>query len=252
MFQLLSRLNFTGKLIVSLVVLGSLCGISINLMQQPSAQSIQAIRIMPLGDSITQGNTQYNSYRRGLWLQLREAGYNVDFVGSQRSNFEGPAPSPDFDLDHEGHWGWRVDEILQRLPGWAAVAQPDIVLIHLGTNDIAQNQSIASTTTEVRSLIQTLRTVNPRVQILVAQIIPLWGAEAQMQQLNTSIAQLATELNTTESPIITVDQFTGFNPLPSKHTYDGCHPNAVGEAIMADRWFTTLKTVLPQPVPNQV
>lgn len=250
MFQLLSRLNFTGKLIVSLVSLGSLCGIGINLIQQPSAQSIQAIRIMPLGDSITQGNTQHNSYRRTLWLQLQKAGYNVDFVGSQQSNFEGPAPLRDFDLDHEGHWGWRMDEILQRLPGWVTAAQPDIVLIHLGTNDIAQKQSIASTTTELRSLIQTLRTANPHVKILVAQIIPLWGSEAQMQKFNTSIARLATELNTAASPILVVDQFTGFNPLPNHHTYDGCHPNPIGETLLADRWFRALKAVLPQPVPE--
>ena len=77
---------------------------------------------MPLGDSITQGNTKHNSYRRPLWIELRKAGYNVDFVGSTRENFKGLSPLSDFDPDHEGHWGWRVDEALERIDGWMRIS----------------------------------------------------------------------------------------------------------------------------------
>ncbi len=38
-------------------------------------------KILPLGDSITQADFNYNSYRRPLWHLLNEAGYSVDFVG---------------------------------------------------------------------------------------------------------------------------------------------------------------------------
>ncbi|MCA9910973.1 MAG: hypothetical protein KC519_20100, partial [Anaerolineae bacterium] len=99
------------------------------------AQSGGITTIMPLGNSITQGSGQQNSYRRALWQLIQAGGYGADFVGSQSSNFSAPPPNPDFDLNHEGHWGWRADQILAQLPGWAATYQPQVVLIHLGTND---------------------------------------------------------------------------------------------------------------------
>jgi hypothetical protein len=45
-----------------------------------------------------------------------------------------------------------------------------------------------------------------------------------------------------ESPLTLVDQYSGFDP--STMIYDGTHPNAVGDARMADRWFEKLTPVL--------
>ncbi|TGE14054.1 hypothetical protein [Hymenobacter elongatus] len=68
----------------------------------PQCASAQ-VKIMPLGSSATQGDDKHNSYRRPLWQKLQAGGYSVDFVGSQQGNYQGPTPTPDFDLDHEGH-----------------------------------------------------------------------------------------------------------------------------------------------------
>lgn len=236
-------------LVGSLVAAGvfALTVTSATLTQSQSNLASRSVRIMPLGDSITQASPKHDSYRRSLWLQLRQAGYDVDFVGSHQTHFEGPPPRQDFDQDHEGHWGWRVDDILNRISGWARSSQPDIVLVHLGTNDIGQGQTIESTVNELRSLVQTLRQVNPRITVLLAQIIPLWGSEAKMQQLNQGIAELARELNTASSRVLAIDQFSGFDPVTGRDTYDGCHPNAKGEQHLADRWFAGLQQVLPTP-----
>ena len=51
-----------------------------------------AVKIMPLGDSITHGFTNANSYRRVLWKMLTNAGYSVDFVGSLTTGYDGPVP----------------------------------------------------------------------------------------------------------------------------------------------------------------
>ncbi len=197
---------------------------------------------MPLGDSITQGNSTHNSYRRSLWLKLKQAGYAVDFVGSERFALGGSAPNPDFDPDHEGHWGWRIEEVLSRIDGWARAANPDIVLIHLGTNDVGSGEKLEVSIAELRQLIQALRKVNPQVKILLAQLIPLSGAESKIQQFNQQIAQLAKELNTSKSPVFLVDQFSGFNV--QKDTYDGVHPNESGEQKISDRWFNQLQNIL--------
>jgi lysophospholipase L1-like esterase len=215
-------------------------------MPQPTSQiDGTGIRIMPLGDSITQANGNHNSYRRPLWFKLREAGYTVNFVGSTRSHLFGNAPNPDFDQDHEGHWGWRVDEILREIETWTRAAKPDIVLIHLGTNDVLGGESLDSTIEESRQLITKMRQQNPRLKILLAQLIPASGAEPLIQRFNQRIVPLARSLNTSNSPIWVVDQFSGFDPTVGKDTYDGLHPTAVGEQKIADRWFEALRKVLP-------
>ena len=142
-------------------------------MDNNNSETLSDIRVMLLGDSITQANTEHVSYRRPLWQKLNEAGFNnVDFVGSSQENQGGSNPNPDFDLDHEGHWGWFADEVLERIGDWAVRATPDIVLMHLGTNDIGSGQDIAETTNEIREIVQRLRVHNPRVHVLLAMLRP--------------------------------------------------------------------------------
>jgi lysophospholipase L1-like esterase len=192
---------------------------------------------MPLGDSITQGNTATDSYRRSLWRLFRDARQDVDFVGSQRENNGGPPPNADFDLDHEGHWGWRADEILASIDGWGRAAQPDIVLVHLGSNDVFAGQDNASTLLELAGIVERLRAGNPAVRVLLAQIIPTTrpGRDEAIVALNAAIPGLAARLGTAASPVEVVDHYTGFHA--ARDTRDGTHPNATGEAKMASAWF---------------
>lgn len=201
-------------------------------------------RIMPIGDSITQANHEHDSYRRPLWHELDRSGYQVDFVGSENSNFGGSPPHRDFDMDHEGHWGWRTDEILERIDDWARTYEPHVVLIHLGSNDVFQNQSTASTIEELEQLIDRLRVVNPKVKIAIAQIIPVDHSAKlnAIRSLNEMIEALGAIKNLEDSPVTIVDQFTGFDF--EQDTYDGVHPNASGEEKMARRWFSALDELL--------
>ena len=50
--------------------------------QSPLQKSNATVKIMPLGDSITQSSTGLNSYRYYLWHLLLNHGYHVDFVGA--------------------------------------------------------------------------------------------------------------------------------------------------------------------------
>jgi len=126
------------SVLLVLFVLGSLLA--------PPAQAV--INIMPLGDSITSGSNSgeinqdlWISYRMDLWDTLNAAGYVVNFVGTKTSG----SLVPDFDPNHEGHGGWRAFEIVDgkagsdegKLADWLDNTQPDIVLLHIGTNDIS-------------------------------------------------------------------------------------------------------------------
>ncbi|MDJ0573285.1 MAG: GDSL-type esterase/lipase family protein [Pleurocapsa sp. MO_192.B19] len=210
-----------------------------------SSEILTEIRIMPLGDSITQGDNERNTYRRPLWQKLQEADFNtVDFVGSQTENSNGPNPNPDFDLDHEGHSGFRTDEILLQLDDWVDSAQPDVALIHLGTNDILQGQSADSTIDELSQVIDTFRANNPNITIFLAQIIPTINNNDELQVLNEQISVLAAEKDQENSPVIVVDQFSGFNL--SDDTYDSIHPNSNGENKIADRWLASFSELFTE------
>ena len=199
---------------------------------------------MPLGDSITQADAEHDSYRRPLWKSLQADGFNVDFVGSETTHHRGGPPHKDFDMDHEGHWGWRVDEILERAASWAETHRPDVVLIHLGSNDIFQQQSIESTISELGELIDAIRAVRPNTTFLLAQILPTTtpAATSRIIDLNSQIPRLAASKSTGDSTVIVVDHFTGFDA--ATETYDGVHPNADGEIRMSERWLDALQSVL--------
>ncbi len=207
------------------------------------------IKIMPLGNSITQLNSSYNSYRRPLWHLLNDAGYDFDFVGSTDKNYDNVSPpDPDFDMDHEGHWGWRTDEVLAGIDYFLTLNVPDIVLIHLGSNDLVQGESVSSTISEVEQIIDELRDANSNIHIYLAQIIPLtlFDIGAEIIAFNSAISDLADDKHTSQSPIVVVDQWDGFNV--SEDTFDQVHPNESGEEKMATKWFAALLTDTALPV----
>lgn len=195
---------------------------------------------MPVGNSITESTKEVNSYRYYLWHLLLGQGYHVDFVGSQHGVGNGPPENPDFDMDHEGHSGWRADEIRTHIQAWATAASPDFVLLHIGTNDVCQDQSVAGTVADIGGIIDALRTVNPRIRVLVAQLIN--SSNCPPAALNAKLPALVDDKNSTESPIVLVDQYSGFDPATM--TYDGTHPNDIGNSRMADRWFQQLAPML--------
>ncbi len=201
--------------------------------------------ILPLGDSITQSNNTHLSYRYPLWEDLLEAGYEFDFIGSTNTNFSGSPtyPNPAFDRDHEGHWGWRVDEINAQMGGWLASYTPDVVLMHLGTNDAFQGQSTDSTIDELTDLIGMLRADNERVVILLAKVIPSTQSQNNLDALNGRFDALAASLTTATSPVVVVDQAAGFDAVGD--TFDGIHPDEVGEQKMATKWLEALAANWP-------
>jgi len=230
----------------------------------PGLHAQTPIRVMPLGDSITHGGEGYASWRYPLRQSLTAAGANVNFTGSlntifntQPSAADYPAYYTTFDRDHEGHWGFRTDQILAQLDGWLAVAQPNVVAIHLGTNDAGQQGAAgtAAAASNLQTIVNRLRAANPAVKIVFAQVIPFsasfsgYGANApQIPVLNAHIMSLAGSLHTAQSPILVTDLFTGFDVATL--TWDGIHPNRAGETRMAQCWLPALLSILSGPLPT--
>ena len=204
-----------------------------------SPPAAKTAKIMPLGDSITESFAGLPTYRFFLWQLAQARGYRIDFVGSRRGVAGGVPLHDGFDMDHEGHSGWRADEILAQVSGWARAASPDVVLIHLGHNDLCQGQDVASTVGEVAALIDALRAFNANVSVIVAQVVASANpCHGQIPAFNTALPAMVAAKDTAASRVLLADLFTGFTPATM--TWDGFHPNGSGESWMADRWFATL------------
>ena len=212
----------------------------------PSVPSADPVSIMPMGDSIT-GSP--GCWRGNLWQLLVDAGRDVDFVGSQD---QGCSPTGS-DPDNEGHGGYQVTSSVANgdIRRWLEQNTPEVLLLHFGTNDVWSNIPPAQILDAYTSVVTDLRSLNPDATILIAQIIPLEPDESfncpdcgqRAVDLNAQIPGWAAGLSTARSPIVVVDQWTGFDPATD--TGDGVHPNDTGNVKIAANWFATLDQILP-------
>ena len=201
------------------------------------AESNGGVRVMPLGDSITDGYTTPGGYRIGLWQRFVSAGYKVDFVGSQ---YNGPASLGDH--DHEGHSGWRIDQIDANVIPWLQATNPHTVLLHIGTNDVNQNYDLPNAPNRLSALIDHITATVPTAEVFVAQIIPLgWASgDAAVQTFNSAIPGIVQNKVNAGKHVHLVDMHSA---LTAADLTDGVHPTAAGYDKMAAVWYNALLTV---------
>jgi lysophospholipase L1-like esterase len=198
------------------------------------AESNGGVRVMPLGDSITDGYNVPGGYRVGLWQRLAAGGHTVDFTGS---SVNGPAALGDH--DHEGHSGWRIDQLDANIVGWLRAQAPRTVLLHIGTNDINQNFDVANAPARLSALIDRIRATSPGVELFVATITPESdpAREARVRAYNAAIPGIVAQKG---SLTHLVDMHAA---LTTADLADGVHPNATGYDKMAARWYDALGSV---------
>ena len=126
------------------------------------------IRILPLGDSITYGSSSPGGYRAPLYQLLTNAGFVVDYIGTQTGNPVASLP----DSDHEGHGGWRIDQLDANILGWfGQLDDPDVILLLIGTNDYGQAYDADNATNRLEALIVKMATNRPFAKIIVANLL---------------------------------------------------------------------------------
>jgi acyl-CoA thioesterase I len=229
-------MNFKKFSLIALLLLTSCGGGGGGGGGDDQPQSV--LRIMPLGDSITQAEGPQASYRYWLWNQLTEAGASFDFIGSKVGHHRGTEPYTNFDRDHQGHWDFRTRDVLAVISAPTYNYQPDIVLIHIGSNDMFRSGTVSGTIADIGSIIDRLRVLNPGVIIVLAKLIPSTKFSDRIAALNEAIPALASAKNTDASPVILVDQSAGFNA--TSDTYDGIHPDASGERKISSKFFEAI------------
>ncbi len=216
---------------------------------------------MAIGDSVTRATC----WRDFLWQQLQQSyAGKVDFVGTLQADYGCNVSG--FDPDNQGYSSSLITEVvanvttartcdpycpnMSNLQTAFASAKPQVVLMHWGTNDVWNGKSSASITSAYSTVIDALRTANPSVVVLLAQIIPMnvTGATCSgcscascstaIPALNAAITTFAAGKTTAQAPVLVVDQYTGFDATAD--TRDGVHPNTQGSQKMASKWYTAL------------
>ncbi|MDI6793484.1 MAG: GDSL-type esterase/lipase family protein [bacterium] len=210
------------------------------------------MRIMPLGDSITYGtgDSHTGGYRDDLDRLIDPEGNEINFVGSQtKGNFD--------DNHHEGYGGWKINQIEAIVTDRLERYNPDIVLLHIGTNDLYHfdyNQ-VDHAITHLNGIITKVFDYNPDIYLLVAAIIP-WTSSccagscggSLVDDYNDDLYQLVSDWRADVGDHIRhVDHYNTFSDYPnwkSALMADCVHPNQTGYGVMAQTWYDHIDDLL--------
>ena len=236
---------------------GVLSLILLVLFAAPTPGFCAAIRIMPLGDSITVGQfsgVDYPSfsvsYREALRDSLTGAGYEIDFVGTQVSGSAVFA-----DAQHEGHSGWVADgnaaiSILQNVAGFLAANPPHVVLLHIGTNDIGLGDAAGTVSSEVAAVLDAIDAVDPDIWVVLALIVnreetsALRGTTTSYNDLLYTMAQNRIQAGD-KLVVVDMEPELLYRITPDGDMFDEVHPVASGFQKMANAWLQGLDQILP-------
>jgi acyl-CoA thioesterase-1 len=172
-----------------------------------------AVTIVFLGDSITHGHRLQQEaafpYRLGQTLGVRalNAGISGDTT--------------------EGGLGRVERDVLAH--------RPQVVVVELGVNDAFGRVPQSTTVANLRAITQRIRAQGAAV-VLVHTAVPGVAGDGNRRDLR--------EIARAEGATLVEDFLQGVVP---EHTYDGLHPHAEGQAMLAERLLPVLRQALGRP-----
>jgi lysophospholipase L1-like esterase len=214
-------------------------------------------RIMPLGDSITEGYGTLDGagWRPPLFQLSLMHQQNITFVGSLQ-NGPDTVDSVPFPKNNEGHGGYTIDDsggwlgLYPHIQTWLTTTPPDIVLLMIGTNDVQGSLDLANAPTRLGLLLDRIATYAPSALIVVAQPIPTVD-DALNQKVMTYGAAIPGVVKTRTDAgkhIITVDMYRAFSRnanFKTEYYHDKVHPNDAGYLVMTTTWYDAVGSLLP-------
>ncbi len=222
-----------------------------------SAIKDRAIKVLSMGDSITKGSKSC-SYRTPLVKMLQN--YPAEFVGKQGKDSTHPSECTQTNFEHEGRPGWRTIDWLEsaesgnnRAYGAAKLQKADIVLLHIGSNDINRGElpgiydrgtgSGTETVGRISAMIDDILAGSPTATVYVADLIP-WPADpianANLDLLRLEINTMAEHRAAKGDNVTLVKVYEGFQP--NMMQADKVHPNAAGDAYLAGKWLEAMRS----------
>ncbi|KAK1470408.1 fibronectin type III domain-containing protein [Colletotrichum tamarilloi] len=255
-------------------------------------ESTRPVRTMVVGDSMSQGREGDFAWRYRLWQWLTEEKINFEFVGPYEGTKtpdqprppqppalkDDPLPAPDMPIDHGGYaagvhfnshhfsvWGRQATQCKDLIEEQVARFRPDYLLVMLGFNDMGWGVADAENTLgAMKKLVDNARTAKSDINFALADVpmrTPIDGAEklpAMVEEYNQLLRTSVPKWSSSESPVELVEVRRGYHC--SQGSYDGLHPNALGEFQIARAFSRTLSRkfrigtqdlTIPQEIPQR-
>lgn len=221
------------------------------------------VKILPLGDSITQGLTGATE-RLGGWRQrvdeLRASlPFAIDFVGTQELGHFA-------DNQHEGHSGWVIDNRIAptRLSGASAGStnagnvsdilqniDPQVVVVMLGINTLnAGGDDVVLARDALNDYFQLILDIHqrrPAARVVIAPPCRTSGAgirESRRVAFNAGLGAVVRALSERGVIVAVADTAT---VLEDSDLADGLHPNDHGNAKLGDSIARAIRYVAGHP-----
>jgi acyl-CoA thioesterase-1 len=189
------------------------------------AQAISAAQtktILVFGDSLSDGFMLKRSeaYPALLAKKLRAAGLN-------------------FQLTNASAAGGTTEGGLERLPPHLKHSI-DIFILELGINDAFRGLSVDQIQHNLQQIIDKVKARNPNVRVVIAGMrLPNYAADDYVSAFGKMFADLAAK----NAAVLVPYLLEGVAGDPSLNLPDGIHPNAAGQAILAENVWRVLEPV---------
>ena len=274
-----------------LAVISSVCMLTNTLsaynMPVSAEENADDVKIMSLGDSITDGYWTAGGYRKYLYHELELKGYsNIDMVGmkgSDNASFSYNGETVTYDDNYSGYSGYAIQyitgtetrqgilETIQETD-MINVCKPDIILLQIGTNDKLSNYN-EGITDRLKNLVNTILSDMEADDIIYVSTIPdidvelvsdwFWSygeikwnnttedfakiIQDYIDSYNESIYNMVSEMQGEGKPV----KFADIHSVVDYKAdlYDGVHPNEQGYEKMGKYWSEVIESELSGEIP---
>jgi len=184
---------------------------------------------------------------------------SLTFVGA---NHNGPGTvkingaTVTFPSADSGYSGYEIDSvngrqgISQFFPAQITRFKPNIILLMIGTNDVAS--AVPNIPPRLGVLMDTILAADPALLLVVAQIVPQQKRTPDTQNMlvqayNAAIPPLVKARADAGKHVVMVDMYGALAAIPNYSTADytnQLHPNDAGYKVMGDTWYAAIGPLL--------
>lgn len=227
---------------------------------------MEKIKIMPLGDSMTNGFSVDGAYRNRLCDLLEEYGLSnyIKFVGTQNTG-------TGYDNTNEGHSGWAIakvpqekdiegngrDGITEMIDRWVGDTKPDIILLQIGTNDVISLYEMENAPKRMEILLNKIfDNIADDGKVYIAKI-PYFAESSKYNNTGKLQAEINLLIDNYNYALTNIARKRGITVVDVNacitldDLQDGVHPTADGYAKIGGLWFETIKDELINRIKNK-
>lgn len=203
------------------------------------------IRLMPIGDGVVAGTGSSTSdvggFRPNLYQFISTNGIPIDFVGSLDDGLS-------VDPHHEGHSGTTVSDLNQNLGTSLQLSRPHVVLLHLGTEELAQSGDVNNVLNGLSTTIDLIHGFSSETEIFVSSLIPSTDflINANITSLNSQLQTLVDDKESQGVNVTLIDVNQAYQQIPdwqNNYMSSNIFPNDSGYGFLAQIYLNAILTI---------